>query len=71
MPAAWGIEVVFFDERRPSAMHGACRVTLDHKHIIVELENGESIAYEFKDVRRVLSLHSTKFDYDANEDDDD
>lgn len=67
MPAAWGIEVVFFDESRPSAMHGGCRVTLDGKRVTVELENGEIIAYDFKDVKRVLSMHSTKFDYAANE----
>lgn len=61
-PAAWGVEIVFFDEHRPSAMYGACSVSMDNTQIILALETGETVAYEFADVKSVLSFHSSKYE---------
>lgn len=59
--AAWGVEITFFGDLRPPAFHGVRKISLDHKHITLDLESGESIAYEFADVQRVLSVHSSKY----------
>lgn len=61
-PAPWGIEIVHFDEARKSEMYAVAGVTTDGEKIEIFLTDGTSIAYKFSEIKKILLMHSTKYD---------
>lgn len=61
-PAPWGIELSFINEQEKSLFCAAKKLILDQNKVLIVLSSGDTVTYRFDDVRKVLSMHSKKYD---------
>jgi hypothetical protein len=61
-PAPWNVEVEFIDLSRKSVMHSIYGASLDAERVYLLLEDGKHIVYPHDIVRKVLMMHSSKYD---------
>lgn len=61
-PAPWGVEVGFVNEHQKSTMLAVTKAELDENGVTLTVANGTQVFYKFADVRRVLLMHSKKYD---------
>ena len=61
-PAPWNVEVEFVDLGRKSVMHSIYGASFDSERVYLLLEDGKHAAYPHDIVRKVLVMHSSKYD---------
>jgi hypothetical protein len=60
-PAPWGVELEPFEG--PVAYHSVRKAGIDGGRVTFLLANGQTVSYGFKDIKRVLFMHSLRADY--------
>ena len=61
-PCPWNLEIEFVDEKRQSVMVSVRAIVLDAEHVQLQLEDGKLVAYPFDQVRKILGMHSVRYD---------
>ena len=61
-PTPWSVEVELYESEK-SVFFAIHKASLDGSRVTFVLQDGNTVSYNFKDVKRVLVLHSTRADY--------
>jgi hypothetical protein len=65
-PHPWNVEVELFDSEK-SVYHAIYKASFDGSRVTFVLQDGQSVSYGFKDVKRVLVMHSVRADYEDSD----
>lgn len=61
-PTPWSVEVDLFADEKPTYL-AVYKASFDGNRVTFVVRDGQTVSYGFKDVKRVLVMHSKRADY--------